>query len=136
MARLTRRSFVKHSVAAGAGLLAVPELSFSKSPNETLGVAVIGAGGRGSSHVAAYLADPRTEILYVVDADDKNGYAKCEIIEQKTGKRPQLVKDMRKTFDDKSVDLISTATPNHWHALCGVWAMQAGKDAYVGKTRL
>ena len=133
MARLTRRSFVKHSLAAGAGVLAAPKLGFSKSPNETLGVAVIGAGGRGSSHVAAYLADPRTEILYIVDADDKHGYAKCEIIEKKTGKRPQQVKDMREVFDDKSVDLISTATPNHWHALCGVWAMQAGKDAYVEK---
>lgn len=133
MSRITRRGFVQGSLAAGAGLMVAPRLSMAQSPNEKLGVAVIGAGGRGSSHVSAFLADPRTEILYIVDADEKNGQAKCDAVEKRQGSRPKFAKDMRVTFDDKSVDLISTATPNHWHALCGIWAMQAGKDAYIEK---
>lgn len=133
MSRITRRSFVQGSLAVGAGFLVAPRLSLAKSPNEKMGVAVIGAGGRGASHVSAYLADPRTEILYIVDADEKNGQSKCDAVEKKQGSRPKFVKDMRVTFDDKAVDFISTATPNHWHALCGIWAMQAGKDAYIEK---
>ncbi len=49
------------------------------------------------------------------------------------GREPKYVKDLRKVFEDKSVDAISTATPNHWHALVAIWAMQAGKDVYVKK---
>jgi len=133
MSQLSRRDFVQSSLAVGAGLMVAPRLSQAQSANETLGVAVIGAGGRGSSHVSAYLGDKRTNILYIVDADEKNGQAKCDAVEKKQGTRPKFVNDMRVVFDDKSVDFISTATPNHWHALCGVWAMQAGKDAYIEK---
>ena len=61
------------------------------------------------------------------------GQGCCSGIEKRTGRRPKWVSDMREVFDDKAVDFISTATPNHWHALCGVWAMQAGKDAYIEK---
>lgn len=133
MTQLTRRGFVKTSAAAGLGVFAAPYIARAKSPNDKLAVAVVGAGGRGSSHVSAYLGDSRTEILYVVDADEKNGQSKCDAIEKKQGFRPTFVKDMREAFDDKSVDIMSTATPNHWHALAGVWAMQAGKDAYIEK---
>ena len=47
--------------------------------------------------------------------------------------KPKYVRDMREAFDDPNVHVVSTATPNHWHALCGVWAMQAGKDVYIEK---
>ncbi|MBC8355833.1 MAG: Gfo/Idh/MocA family oxidoreductase [Planctomycetes bacterium] len=133
MSKITRRSFVQSSLAASAAVAVAPQLSRAQSANEKFGVAVVGAGGRGGSHIAAWLGDPRTRILYVVDVDEDAGEKRCNAIEKQQGKRPTFVKDMRKAFDDKSVDLISTATPNHWHALCGVWAMQAGKDAYVEK---
>jgi len=79
------------------------------------------------------LDDRRTEILYISEVDEAAGNARCSAIEKQQGRRPKLVKDMREAFDDPSVDVVSTATPNHWHALCGIWAMQAGKDAYIEK---
>jgi predicted dehydrogenase len=68
-----------------------------------------------------------------VDVDEKIGAAKAESVANKQGKAPKVVKDMREAFDSKDVDIMATATPNHWHALSGVWAMQAGKDAYIEK---
>lgn len=68
-----------------------------------------------------------------MDVDEAVGNKRCDQIEGKQGLRPKLYTDMRKAFEDDSIDGISTATPNHWHALCGIWAMQAGKDAYVEK---
>jgi predicted dehydrogenase len=105
----------------------------SRSANEKLLCAVIGCRGRGGSHISAFSSRRDCEIAYIVDIDENVGRKCCSSIEKKTGRRPKLVKDMRRVFDDKSVDLIGTATPNHWHALCGVWAMQAGKDAYIEK---
>ena len=135
MSQLTRREFVHSSiaVAAAAGVAASPLAARAQSPNDKLGVAVVGAGGRGGSHIAAWLHDRRTEILYIVDVDEGKGTARCNAIEKQQGRRPKLVADMRSAFDDKSVDVVSTATPNHWHALTGIWAMQAGKDVYVEK---
>ena len=54
-------------------------------------------------------------------------------IGKRQGKTPKFVRDLRKALDDKSVHVVSTATPNHWHALCAIWSMQAGKDVYVEK---
>jgi predicted dehydrogenase len=133
VSKITRRRFVQSSLAASAAVAVAPRFGQAQSANEKFGVAVVGAGGRGGSHIAAWLGDPRTEILYIVDVDEDAGAKRCAAVEKQQGKRPKFVKDMRKAFDDKSVDLISTATPNHWHALCGVWAMQAGKDAYIEK---
>jgi predicted dehydrogenase len=119
---------------AAAGALAVaPHFAKAQSPNDKIGMAVIGVGGRGGNHVAAYLEDSRTDILYVCDVDQKAGSYRCDAIAQQQGFRPKLVSDMRRALDDPAVDAISTATPNHWHALCGIWSMQAGKDAYVEK---
>lgn len=133
MTRPNRRQFVQTSLAASVAVSASPLLSQAQSPNEKIGMAVVGCGGRGGSHIGAWLNDKRTEILYVVDVDEGAGNRRADAIEKQQGRRPTFVMDMRKAFDDPSVDAISTATPNHWHALCGVWAMQAGKDAYLEK---
>ncbi len=101
--------------------------------NDTLGVAVIGARTRGKVHAKAFLADPRVEILYVVDVDEKVGQSLTDDVAQAQGRKPRFVRDMRDAFDDKSVDIVSVATPNHWHGLSGVWALQAGKDLYMEK---
>jgi predicted dehydrogenase len=134
---ITRRRFLHRTLAAGTAAAvtpwAAPYIARAQSPNERLGVAVVGAGGRGGSHLDAFSSDPRTYVLYVVDVDERIGNVRCEAVERKQGIRPKLVKDMREAFDDESVDIVSTATPNHWHALCGIWAMQAGKDAYIEK---
>jgi predicted dehydrogenase len=138
MMKSTRRQFLAESLSAAAALSAAPMFSplargQAAGPNDKLLCAVIGCKGRGGSHVGAYSGRKDCEIAYIVDVDEKVGQDACNGVEKKTGRRPKWVKDMRKVFDDKSVHFISTATPNHWHALCGVWAMQAGKDAFIEK---
>ena len=58
---------------------------------------------------------------------------KADYVGQRQGRTPKFVRDMRQAFEDKSVDIVTTATPNHWHSLTSIWAMQAGKDVYVEK---
>jgi predicted dehydrogenase len=141
MMKKSRRQFLEDSMLAATAALAAGATSTapvyaadtSTSPNEKLGVAVVGVRGRGMEHIKNFASRPDTEILYICDADENVGRARCRDAESKQGRAPKFVRDMREVFDDKSVDIVSTATPNHWHALCGIWAMQAGKDVYVEK---
>jgi predicted dehydrogenase len=105
----------------------------SSSPNEKLRVAVVGVRSWGQDHLNACKKRADTEVAMIVDVDDAIGQKAVEDIDKATGKRPQFVKDMRKAFEDKSIDIVTIATPNHWHALATVWAVQAGKDVYVEK---
>ena len=74
-----------------------------------------------------------SRLAYICDIDTKVGNERCEEIAKKHGRKPKYVQDLRKMLDDKSVDVVSIATPNHWHSLAAIWAMQAGKDVYVEK---
>ncbi len=104
----------------------------STSPNEKLRVAVIGVRGRGGDHARFFASRPDCQIAYVCDADREVGASAAQKFAQ-DGREPKFVEDMRRIFDDKSVDVVSIATPNHWHSLAAIWAMQAGKDVYVEK---
>ena len=139
MNNLSRRAFLEE-IAIVTAATSLPALSVaagspsSGSANERLRVAVIGVRGRGQSHVAAFSAKKDCEIAYVCDADRNVGEAYAEkLAAAKKGCRPAFVVDMRRIFDDKSIDIVSIATPNHWHSLAAIWAMQAGKDVYVEK---
>ena len=72
------------------------------------------------------------EITYLIDPDTRTFAKRLKQIGDKAAK-PQTVQDVRKALDDKNLDAISIATPNHWHALMTIWACQAGKDVYVEK---
>ena len=144
MSRLSRRRLLEDSLlAATAAALSgiaphsVPaeEKSAGKSANERLSVAVVGVRGQGNGHLGAYSQADRynTEVTHICDADEEIGRKRAEEISQKQGRSPKYVQDLRQVFDDPSVDVVSTATPNHWHALVAIWAMQAGKDVYVEK---
>ncbi len=134
MAQLNRRNFLRTSAAAASTVFAAPAIGRAGiSANDKIGVVVIGVNSRGSSHIDAFLSDARTEIRAIVDVDDAVGNKRCAAIEDKQGLRPTLYTDMRKAFENSDLDIVSTATPNHWHALTGIWAMQAGKDAYIEK---
>ena len=133
-----RRDFLKTSSVAGAALLAAPALAHAAtSANERIRVAIIGVGGRGLySHGTALLElakSENVEIAAVCDCDEKRMQAAAAEIEKRGGRRPATVLDERKILDDKSIDAVSLATPNHWHALETIWACQAGKDVYVEK---
>ena len=143
MSKQTRREFLEHSMfatlAAAAANAGVPRPGFaaeegSRSPNERLRVAVLGVNGRGRSHMGGFMPRQDCEIAAIVDPDENVGMTKgVAHVEKATGKKPAFYKDMRAAFDDPSIDIVSIATPNHWHSLAAIWAMQAGKDVYVEK---
>jgi len=101
--------------------------------NDRVRVAVIGVGSRGSAHIREMMPVANVEIAALVDPDGRRTEEASSIVFQKTGKRPRLDSDMRRVFDDKEIDAVTIATTNHWHALTAIWAMRAGKDAFVEK---
>jgi predicted dehydrogenase len=121
------------AAAASAGsapvLLAAEPDKQSKSANDRLSVAVIGVRSRGGQHAQAFDSRDDCVVTYICDADSAIG----EKVAARFKGKPKFVQDLRRIFDDKSVDIVSIATPNHWHALAAIWAMQAGKDVYVEK---
>src|SRR5690606_24666601 len=73
-------------------------------------------------------------ITYLVDADEAHGRrSAANVAKRQDGAEPKVARDMRQVFDDQSVHVVSIATPNHWHSLAAIWALQAGKDVYVEK---
>ena len=138
MANFTRRRFLGDTLLASAALAAAPAVraladDSSASPNEQINAMVIGVNGRGQSHIGGFSAQKGVVVTHICDADEAVGQKRCDAIEKRYGKRPKYLRDMREGFDDKSIDVIGVATPNHWHALAGIWAMQAGKDVYLEK---
>ncbi len=140
MTSSTRREFLENAMfATAAASLAAAQVrpafaqEGSSSPGEKLRVAVIGVNGRGGSHIDGFGKRKDCEIAAIVDVDENVAQRKAEGIEKAFGYRPKIYADMRKCFEDKSIDIASIATPNHWHALAAIWAIQAGKDVYVEK---
>jgi predicted dehydrogenase len=139
MTELSRRRFLEQGLAAAAttGILFPHVASAADKPacsaNEKLSVALIGVRGRGQSHGRAFADRPDCQITYVCDADRVIGANYAKKLAKKTGREPKYVEDLRRIFEDKSVDIVSIATPNHWHTLAAIWAMQAGKDVYCEK---
>ncbi len=140
MKRFTRREFLEDTMlAAAAAAMATPSLSAAAeekklaSANERIRVAVIGCRIRGKQHVQELSRLRDCEIAYVCDPDRDLAAALSATVEKQQGTAPKAVQDMRRIFDDRSVDAVFIAAPNHWHALAGIWAMQAGKDVYVEK---
>ncbi len=94
---------------------------------------VMGAGGRGGDHVKAMLADPRTVLLYICDPDEKRATQLAEQIKEKQGTAPKVIRDMREALSDSNLDAVTCASVNHWHTLCGIWSLQAGKHVFLEK---
>lgn len=137
-----RRNFLKSSIAAGATASVLGNVrpvhsqqaaETTPSANSELNVGIIGAGGRGGTHIQEMLKAAGVTITHVCDIDDGTNDKRASQIEEQQGKRPTVETDLRRVLDEKSVDMVTVATPNHWHALSGLWAMQAGKDAYIEK---
>jgi predicted dehydrogenase len=101
--------------------------------NETIRVAVAGLNGRGGAHVSEFLKMSDVAITHLIDPDTRTFGKRIEQMKDGDRRVPSTVKDIRRVLDDTSVDAISVATPNHWHALITIWACQAGKDVYVEK---
>ncbi len=136
---LSRREFLKAGVGGTAGLAAVSGISFVTRPERVFGandrvrVAICGLHGRGMNHVENYSQLKNVEIAAVCDVDENIMRQQVDEIVKKGIPKPATFIDVRKLLEDKSIDAISIATPNHWHALIAIWACQAGKDVYVEK---
>jgi predicted dehydrogenase len=115
--------------AAGASLRS----SALASPNDTVRVACVGVHGQGRTHIRRYSEMENVEIAAICDVDESVLNARVSELEKAGKKRPTPYTDLRKLLEDKSIDAISIATPNHNHTLQTVWACQAGKDVYVEK---
>ncbi len=101
--------------------------------NDKVNVAVIGIGGRGKDHLREYLRLPGARVAALCDVDTAQTERGSKMVEDATGTKPKIYQDLRKLYDDKDIDAVSIATPNHWHALATIWACQAGKDVYCEK---
>jgi predicted dehydrogenase len=136
---INRRDFIKSTARTGAGLAALGGIRFFTKPERILGandrvrIAVVGLHGQGWEHVEQYCAMPDVEIAAVCDVDENITAERLDQMEKMGVKKPATFVDLRKLLEDKSIDAISIATPNHWHSLQAIWGCQAGKDVYVEK---
>jgi predicted dehydrogenase len=132
MSDIDRRDFVKRTSAAGLGILAAPILrSVPSSPNETVRVAVIGVNGRGVVHAQNFAKLANSEVAYICDVDAT--VIKKGLDAAKQSRTPRAERDFRRILDDKTVDAVSIATPDHWHTPMTLLALGAGKHVYVEK---
>src|SRR6202158_3626373 len=132
---VTRRDCLKTAAKTTASASAFAGLTFVTRPERVFGandrvrVAVCGLRSRGKDHVDAFSRVPNVEIAALCDVDDSVlNKRRAEV-----GGSPRTFTDVRRLLEDQSLDAISIATPNHWHALMAIWACQAGKDVYVEK---
>ena len=132
MKPLNRRAFLKGSVGAAATLTAFSQTAV-RGANEKIVMGVMGLGGRGTQLAEWFAQRPDVEIAYLCDADTRRFARAREAVEETQNKRVTLVQDFRKILDDKRVNALVNATPDHWHGLGTIMACQAGKDVYVEK---
>lgn len=136
---LSRRRFVTRStrataVAASAGTLAWTRPAHAqKSPGDTVVLGLMGAGGRGTSHALGFAGLESVEFKHICDVNPARGAATAKQVAARQRRTPTVEADFRRLLDDKDLDAVVVATPEHWHALATIWACQAGKDVYVEK---
>ena len=133
----SRRNFLASTGAVATAGLLIKTSAHAASANDTIRIGVVGLNGRGKSHVDGYasLKDKNVEVVALCDVDE-NVLAKRDKEYKEKGKISSDAKtynDFRKMVESKDIDAVSCATPNHWHSLQGIWACEAGKDAYIEK---
>src|SRR5436853_1089663 len=131
---LNRRRFVQQTatVTAAAALAAPAILRSAESPGDKLLVGVMGLG-RGLDHCNALLQISNVDIAYLCDIDDNRIDRAAKVVSAKQQREAKGIKDVRKVLDDKSIDALFIAAPNHWHAPAAIMACAAGKHVYVEK---
>lgn len=143
MSPFSRREFLERgailSAALAAGTTARADDKKTKptelvdSVMDKLRVAIVGVHGRGMNHVSGLLGKFNCDITHICDADSGVIGKAMTQIEKAQGAAPKFVQDFRKLLEMKDIDVITIATPNHWHATMAVWAMAHGKDVYCEK---
>jgi len=138
MNSMDRRKFIKSAGIGAVGMMAAAgpfiKSGFAKDkPSDRINVAVMGIRSRGRAHMEAFANIPNVDVAVLCDIDERLFPEALADLEKLTGKKARTEVDIRKVLEDKTIDAISIATCNHWHALAAIWACQAGKDVYVEK---
>lgn len=130
----SRREFIKKSATAAA-VLTIPTIipAHAFGANDRINAAILGLNGRGKSHVSGLMAQNNVQVVTLCDPDMNILNASLKSFKEKYSKEVALEQDLRRVMEDKNIDVVSIASPNHWHALSVIWACQAGKDVYVEK---
>jgi predicted dehydrogenase len=126
---MDRRDFLK----TGAAVATMLQTKNVMGANDRVRVAIVGLRGRGKDHIKRASEIPGVEIAALCDIDDSVIAQRLQDLDKQGLPKPKTYTDYRKLLEDKSIDAVSIATPNHWHSLMGIWAVQAGKDAYIEK---
>ncbi|MGB7395237.1 MAG: Gfo/Idh/MocA family oxidoreductase [Pricia sp.] len=131
----SRRSFIKKTAVAGTGVIAAPTIVSANvfGANDRINAAVLGINGRGKNHISSLMELENVRVATLCDPDMNLLEAQKKEFKEKYDQKVSLEQDLRRVFDDKDIDVVSIASPNHWHALSVIWACQAGKDVYVEK---
>ncbi len=131
---IERREFLKttgKAITAGAAALALGGRILGA--NDRVRVAVCGLRGRGNDHIHGFARVPSVELAALCDVDENVLSQRLGTVEKLGLPKPKSYVDVRKLLEDKDIDAISIATPNHWHSLIAIWGCQAAKDVYVEK---
>ena len=143
--RISRREFLKKSATVSAGIFTAGALASCTGPtssgakgrilgaNDRINIAIIGTRIRGTALAEGFTKIPNVAIKTVCDVDMNLFAESVRKIEEIRHFAPSTQQDLRRVYDDKDIDAVAIATPNHWHALAAIWACQAGKDVYVEK---
>ncbi len=129
-----RRQFLKTLAAAATVTLAgTKSTGRVLGANETIRVGVAGVNGRGVEHIRQFAGMEGVQVTYLIDPDTRIHESRARQVRDRGGNMPRTVQDIRVALQDRNLDAVSVATPNHWHTLITVWAAQAGKHVYVEK---
>ncbi len=138
MSQITRRHFLQKSLATSAGVIAASPFVINGPGSRVLGanddirVAVVGFRSKGAQHIEVFREIPGVRVVALCDVDEdilNREVQKLKDLDQKV----EAYRDVRKLLENKNIDAVVVATPNHWHSLIGIWACEAGKDVYVEK---
>jgi len=138
MQNISRRRFIRNSLLTAAALKSWPLIAQTNTnaripgANGDIRYAVVGFNGRGAEHISALAKVPGTRLVALCDVDTAV-LAKELTKVTASGAQVQGYTDLRKLLENKDIDAVTFAVPNHWHALASIWAVQAGKDVYVEK---
>ena len=135
MKPIDRREFLQQTGAltASAAVLGLSTSARVFGANERIVLGLIGPGGMGTNLLQSFAAQPDVAIAYVCDPDEQRMNQAAQTAEAISKQRPKAVKDLRRVLEDKSVDAVVVATPDHWHAPATILACEAGKHVYVEK---
>jgi len=131
---LSRRSFIHSAAAATVGLgVARSARLQAQGANARIVLAVMGTNGRGAQLARLLSQQPGAEVGYICEVEDKAMAKGVAAVTGRQARAPRTSKDIRRVLEDKTVDGVVIAAPDHWHAAAAIMACAAGKDVYVEK---